>query len=332
MWPGFRAIHVKQEKKNYFLKNNFQLQESEEDDVSRRNNNLDNEKGILSFFTFNENSKIDNMNKDNEKLNLRNEKNKENENENYNNSIIKMHKKDLSTLKIVEPAFYWRVKRDYSNEVPDPFILAFIKGTNLRNIEESLLSIDIINIPRIVIHMDNSCKRDRLKAKKNKIKNEKNDENKNEYDKNDSKNMKNNHFFYNRNENDNSIERYDGNIINRYDNNNNNNNSNSYNNVYITNKTLIQLLNNNIYLNLDLPKFTLNPISSWAMDSVGKYRKYHHEHLRNIFLPKLELGERNPKKIIMDIELGYKIAQYIRPCDRILMHMRGNRSCFDKCE
>ena len=358
MWPGFRAVHIRQ-KKRRDKENNFQLQESEEDDqrnndMNINNNNIGLKSGILSYFSYNKDLKINNIeNKmrsdksddknNNFEMTKKSEKNKINqdklfdkkENQNIDENLKNTIKKDLSSIKIVEPAYYWRIKRDYSSSIPDPFILAFIKGTNLRNIEESLLSPDIINIPRIVLHMDNSCKSDREKAKKNKIQRKKNikidffhgdgstNEVGNEIGSKNGNNLRNNYFFDNRKYNDNMSNNEKSDDL---------RNNQSYNNTYITNQTLLNLLNNNIYLNLDLPKYTLNPIAAWTTDSVGLYRKFHDENLRNIYLPKLELNERNPKKKIMDIELGYEIAQYVRPCNRILEIMRGNRSCFDKCQ
>ena len=341
MWPGFRAVHIRQ-KKRPDSKNDFQLQESEEDDQRNTDintNDLVLNSGILSYFSYDKDPKISNIEVDKKNEGKKIDQNKllkkdKNENKNVDDNMKKKIRKDLSTIKIVEPAYYWRIKRDYSNSIPDPFILAFIKGTNLRNIEESLLSSDIINIPRIVLHMDNSCKSDREKAKKNKIdkiKNIKKDfsngyERNIEVNENNDKNrynLRNNYFF---NEN-----KYN-NIINKNEKSDYLYSNQSYNNTYITNQTLLNLLNNNIYLNLDLPKYTLNPIAAWTIDSVGLYRKFHNEHSRNIYLPKLELNERNPKKKIMDLELGYEIAQYVRPCNRILEFMRGNRSCFDKCQ
>ena len=338
MWPGFRAVHIRQ-KKRPDSKNNFQLQESEEDD--QRNTEINTNylvlnSGISSYFSYDKDSRNNNIGVDKKNEGKKIDQNKllendNNKNKNLNDNMIKKIKKDLSTIKIVEPAYYWRIKRDYSNSIPDPFILAFIKGTNLRNIEESLLSSDIMNIPRIILHMDNSCKSDREKAKKNKIDKIENikkgfsngDEVANEINDKNRYNLRNNYFF---NEN-----QYN-NIKNNHEKSDYLNNNQSYNNTYITNQTLLNLLNNNIYLNLDLPKYTLNPIAAWTIDSVGLYRKFHDEYSRNIYLPKLELNERNPKKKIMDLELGFEIAQYVRPCNRILEFMRGNRSCFDKCQ
>jgi hypothetical protein len=63
-------------------------------------------------------------------------------------------KRDLSTLSIVEPAFYWRVKRDYSASIPEPSVISFNKDASLQYIEERLLSEDIAMLPRLIINIE----------------------------------------------------------------------------------------------------------------------------------------------------------------------------------
>ena len=65
---------------------------------------------------------------------------------------------------MVEPAYYWRVQRDYDipnisagketgTIVPDPIIVSFVHDVPLTFIEETLASFSSDELPRLVIHM-----------------------------------------------------------------------------------------------------------------------------------------------------------------------------------
>lgn len=75
--------------------------------------------------------------------------------------------RDLSSLSIVEPAFYWRIKRDYSDDVPEPYIVSFDGDSSLREIEERLLSEDITNLPRLIINIEINKNDNRGKSSSN---------------------------------------------------------------------------------------------------------------------------------------------------------------------
>ena len=70
----------------------------------------------------------------------------------------------LLPLQQVEPAYYWRVQRDYDipniskgkesgTIVPDPVIVSFVHDVSLEFIEETLQSFSNEEMPRLVIHM-----------------------------------------------------------------------------------------------------------------------------------------------------------------------------------
>ena len=237
MWPGFRIAHVRQKRK--LSTSSTVLQESEEDDHTRGNKRK-------NFFY--------------DEKNLRQAIEREEE---VNGRI------DISSLvTIVEPAYYWRIRRDYSVDIPRPTVLSFIKSATLPEIESYLLSAGIVDIPRIVLHMDkNDGNRRRRKREDTKGDTGGSDINSNEYD---------------------------------------------YN-----------------FLSEHLHNVTLNRLVSWAEDSVGSYKKFSHEFPEYVTIPKLYFdAKRNKEKnLLRDV-----IIDDIRPCDRILRAMRGNRSCFDKCQ
>ncbi len=56
---------------------------------------------------------------------------------------------------IVEPAYYWRINKDYTSfdnvSIPDPVIVLFKKKVTIKEIEDKLLSPEIVATPRIVI-------------------------------------------------------------------------------------------------------------------------------------------------------------------------------------
>eukprot|EP01038_Epipyxis_sp_PR26KG_P005872 gene5872-8097_t len=67
-------------------------------------------------------------------------------------------------IDILEPSFYWRIQRDYSqnnnnyinNNNPKPHILSFSNKKKLIEIENLLLSSDVLNQKRIVLHFHNN--------------------------------------------------------------------------------------------------------------------------------------------------------------------------------
>lgn len=133
LWPGFRAIHISQNKnKRGKTKNGIQIslvQDSEEGDDpvvdAKITNHFHNEFNVLEII-----QKKKKIQKDCQGIDL------------------------PSLLTTVEPAYYWRVKRDYSDYVPNPTVIAFFKSSDLTDIESHLLSLEITDIPRIILHMD----------------------------------------------------------------------------------------------------------------------------------------------------------------------------------
>lgn len=242
MWPGFRVAHVRQAKRK---RNGPQLQESEEEEQQESSHsNL----RITNFFF--------------------NEKNQREEIGRKNVPVVDSIEMS-SLLSIVEPAFYWRVKRDYSPLIPDPSIITFLKSVSLTDIEQFLLLPEISELPRIVIHMDTLKKNYKEKKNKNEDKN------------NNEKNKKNNM------------------------------------------KDKSDVISSHVHAS------TIGRLTAWAGDSVGSYKKYSQEINEYVAIPKLHYdGKRSKEKnLLRDI-----IIDDVRPCDRILQAMRGNRSCFDKCQ
>ena len=139
LWPGFRAIHISQKKSKRGKNQNgvgiSLVQDSEEGDDpvtdAKTTNYFHNEFNVLE--------------------NIQRKKKIQRE---YGGSI------DLpSLLSTVEPAYYWRVKRDYSDHVPKPTVMAFFKSSALTDLESHLLSLDITDIPRIVLHMERGTRK-----------------------------------------------------------------------------------------------------------------------------------------------------------------------------
>ena len=226
MWPGFRIAHIRQKKKRSEGSTGT-LQESEEDDRVLNNR-------YRNFFV-SEKNLLEEISREDEK----------------NGNV------DISSLvSIVEPAYYWRIRRDYSTDIPRPTVLSFLKSATLPDIERYLLSPDVRDIPRIVIHMD---------TKKGKKKNNNEEENTKEFD----------------------------------------------------------------FLSENVHNLTINRLMAWAEDSVGSYRKFSQEFPDYVTIPKLhfEANRIKEKNLLRNV-----IIHDIRPCDRILREMRGNRSCFDKCQ
>jgi hypothetical protein len=224
MWPGFRIAHVRQKKK---ISDSTVLQESEEDDHVRTDKRK-------NFFY--------------------DEKNRR---QAIEREVDVNRRIDISSLvTIVEPAYYWRIKRDYATAVPRPKVLSFLKSATLPEIERYLLSPDIVDIPRIVLHMDKKNGRKGRGRKETAGK---------EFD----------------------------------------------------------------FLSEHVHNVTLNRLAAWADDSVGSYKKFSYEFSEYITIPKLYFDAKRVKEknLLRDV-----IIDDIRPCDRILRAMRGNRSCFDKCQ
>jgi hypothetical protein len=136
---------------------------------------------------------------------------------------------------IVEPAFYWRVQRDYSPHAPDPKVITFASGTKLKDMESQLMT---ETHPRLVLNVAPR-----------------------------------------------------GN--------------------YSAGVSLAQIE---------------RLLQAWAIDSVGTYEAYKSES-RNYFpMPRLN------KSPVQNSKLAYNIIQDTRLCSGIFERMKGNRSCFDKCD
>jgi hypothetical protein len=56
-------------------------------------------------------------------------------------------------IKIAEPSFYWRIKRDYSKEIPEANVLFYNQDSSLRDIEKDILTPKNQNLPRLIIHV-----------------------------------------------------------------------------------------------------------------------------------------------------------------------------------
>jgi hypothetical protein len=135
LWPGFRAAHLSQHKNIRGRNKNGLVQQSEQGDDpvvdSKTTNFFHNEFNVL-------------------------------ENVQRKRKIQKeiAGRIDLpSLLSTVEPAYYWRVRRDYSEYVPDPTVVAFFKSAELPDLERHLLSLEITDIPRIVLHMERGSRK-----------------------------------------------------------------------------------------------------------------------------------------------------------------------------
>jgi hypothetical protein len=71
-------------------------------------------------------------------------------------------------------------------------------------------------------------------------------------------------------------------------------------------------------------------VSLWAEDSVGSYASYADEELTYAPVPLISEGRKMLG--ITDLSLNSQIVASIRPCKGMFEKMRGNRSCFDKCD
>lgn len=68
----------------------------------------------------------------------------------------------------------------------------------------------------------------------------------------------------------------------------------------------------------------------WSEDSVGGYQDYEEEASNYGFLPFLEQEHSQSNRKLR--RLTAEIIESTRLCARIFMPMKGNRSCFDKCD
>ena len=55
-------------------------------------------------------------------------------------------------ISVLEPAYYWRIERDYSTDIPKPHIVS-LNSNSVHEIEQNLLSPDIHSLPRIVLNI-----------------------------------------------------------------------------------------------------------------------------------------------------------------------------------
>ena len=287
LWPGFRVVRIKPKKKT---KTDTFLEMEAKRNLIELNITNDNENDIEI--------------KD-ENGNVEEGKNENNENSinsistDKNNLSFGSIQKTINSLTMVEPAYYYRIKKDYLTEVPEPFILSFKKKVTLRNIENTLLSSEIKYVERIILHIDNTNEND-----KNKVGEEIIDEK--DIDRNSDKNIA---AYYK-------------------------NNKNGIKNIhtkYLNNITFLDLLNNNINANMNLPNNIINSILLWSDDSVGLYKKYKYEINSYTVIPRILHHQKYELSGTIDSELAVNVIQNIRPCADILVGVRGNRSCFDKC-
>ena len=71
-------------------------------------------------------------------------------------------------------------------------------------------------------------------------------------------------------------------------------------------------------------------LKDWAQDSVGRYRRFREELRDYGAAPHLSKGrDLGP---VQNMSLAYQVVLLIRPCMKIFDRIRGNRSCFDKCD
>jgi hypothetical protein len=157
--------------------------------------------------------------------------------------VVFFHKKSKLRIDIAEPAFYWRVQRDYSSIIPDPYVVPFGKSANFKTIENQLLSNKVNNQSRLVIDISPTYRGENT-------------------DKNDER--------------------------------------------------------------------ILDTIK-WSQDSVGLYKTYDEESAKYLEIPSIYHAYID-KKYYKDNSLVNQINKETRLCARVFMQMKGNRSCFDKCD
>ena len=144
MWPGFRVAHISgQREEEERRKKKMERQERKRKGLPKGTPRED-KSGVTNTFLFNERNAAA-----------------------APVSPSKVVGGDvLDLLTIVEPAYYWRVGKDYSSSAPDPSVISFLKTATLQNMEDYLLSAAISDLPRIVINMDKNKrnKKDTLNA------------------------------------------------------------------------------------------------------------------------------------------------------------------------
>ena len=178
-------------------------------------------------------------------------------------------KRDIQ-VDIVEPAFYWRIKRDYSKPlhesqygrnmsqsvqevaIPDPYIFAIEDGINLNKLVALVLP---ITHPRIILH---SLPKAQYRKYLDKSK-----------------------------------------------------------------------FGGSSASNIDLDRESVNNLKAWADDSVGIYDSFDKEFASygRVYSPTTSYmyDNRNEYK-------GKFFLENMRICRKVFAPMRGNRSCFDKCD
>ena len=72
--------------------------------------------------------------------------------------------------------------------------------------------------------------------------------------------------------------------------------------------------------------------TAWAADSVGKFMDFPAEVLVDRKLPEIDEAAWQPEEEELQRGLTKHVMQNTRLCANILQRMRGNRSCFDKCD
>jgi hypothetical protein len=118
MWPGFRIIKNKSEKK---IESLFQMQESERDDETETK---DGDKK-RSRENMEESAYRNIIDKNNGKKSKKIKKGEVGKVSKEEKDAEESDKKSSASLFIVEPAYYWRVQRDYSTIIPKPNVLSF---------------------------------------------------------------------------------------------------------------------------------------------------------------------------------------------------------------
>jgi hypothetical protein len=70
----------------------------------------------------------------------------------------------------------------------------------------------------------------------------------------------------------------------------------------------------------------------WADDSVGDYDDFSKEIQSYNILPSIKSSFKSKEEMILNSKLGRNILDSTRLCARVFEAMKGNRSCFDKCD
>lgn len=146
---------------------------------------------------------------------------------------------------IAEPAFYWRVARDYASAtpLPEPFVVSFPETASIVALEKALSLPQNQAQPRLVLHMYPEATTEVAQIRK----------------------MQDSH-------------------------------------------------------------------AAWASDSVGRHTDFAAEVLEDRKLPELDEAAWHPEDEEAQRTLTTKVIRNTRLCADILQRMKGNRSCFDKCD